>query len=392
MSGTSISRKVVVAGVGYSPIARRTGRSEGSLAVEACMNAIGDAGFTTQDIDGLAVWPDRISTAFEGPSIAYMYRALGLSNVRYYQAFGVGPGQMSSIVGATYAIASGAARVVVCFRAHLRQEQRYYVPGTLSDDANVAAGDLAFRAPYGVPAGAPRSALWAQRHAYEFGTTDEHRGAVVLTCREHAQLNPRAVWYGTPLTMSEYLESDLISSPLRILDCDMPVDGAVGVVLTSAEYERDLPRRPVYIDALAHGTGPSLSFDTWPDVTFMAGREIASELWSRSSVTPDDVDVCQLYDGFSTLALCWLEDLGFVGKGEAGDWFLEGRGKLRGGDLPVNTDGGQLGVGRLHGFGKLAETVHQLRGECGERQVANAQVGLTSAGAGPLGTAILLTI
>jgi acetyl-CoA acetyltransferase len=380
--------KVVVAGVGYSEIGRSTGRSEGSLAIEACNRAITDAGMTPGDVDGIAAWPDRISSVFEGPPLAYVHRALGLESVRYWQAFGAGPGQLSSVIGAVHAIAAGAADVVLCYRAHLRQETRFYVPGGVS--AQSVTGDMALRAPYGLPAGTPRYALWAQRHAYERGYTDEDRGAVVLTCREHAQLNPRAVWYGKPLTMDEYLRSDIIASPLRILDCDMPIDGAVAAVLTAADRVPDLPKRPVYVNAMASCTGPTLDSEAWPDMSSMASRYAANEMWGMTDLGPKDVDVAQIYDGFSSLTLSWLEDMGFVGPGESGDFLREGRGGL-GGDLPICTDGGSLGGGRLHGFSKLAEAVEQLRGECGQRQVEGAQVAAVCNGGGPIAATFLLT-
>jgi len=385
-----IRREVIVSGVGYSQIGRSTGRSEGSLALEACKNAIADAGFTVDDIDGISVWPDRISSVFEGPSIAYMQRALGLKQTRYWQAFGTGPAQLSSVIGAIHAIVSGAAETVICYRAHLRQEQRFYVAGSTGAGGMLASGDSAFKAPYGVPAGSPRFALWAQRHAYEYGTTDEHRAAVVLTCREHAQLNPRAIWYGTPLTLDEYLGADLISSPLRILDCDMPVDGAVALIFSSADRAPDLRAKPIYVESLGHATGPSIDPDRWPDATTMASKYAGQEMWARTDLEPKDIDVAQIYDGFSVLAIGWLEGLGFTKKGEAGDWLVEGNGKL-GGQMPICTDGGQLGGGRLHGFGKVAETVLQLRGEAGQRQVQGAEVGITCAGGGPSATSMILT-
>src|ERR1039458_2833166 len=153
-----IRREVVISGVGYSQIARTTGRSEGSLALEACKNAISDSGLTVDDIDGIAVWPDRISSVFEGPSIAYMQRALGLKQTRYWQAFGTGPAPLSSAIGAIYAIVSGAAESVICYRADLRQEQRFSVAGSPGATGMLASGDSAFKAPYGVPAGSPRFA------------------------------------------------------------------------------------------------------------------------------------------------------------------------------------------------------------------------------------------
>jgi acetyl-CoA acetyltransferase len=385
----ALRRKVVVAGVGYSAIGRRTGRTEGSLALEACNAAIADSGLRREDIDGLAVWPDRVSSVFEGPPIAYMYRALGLSNARYWQALGTGPSQLSSLIAAVHAIAAGAAGTVICYRAHLRQEHRFYAPAMGS--ASTAAGATALTAPYGVPGGAPRFALWAQRHAFEYGTTDEHRGAVVLLCREHAQHNPRAVWRGTPLTMDRYLSSEVIASPLRVLDCDMPVDGAVALVLTRADRAADLRGRPVFVESIGQAAGPALDPDYWPDVTHMASRYASAQMWAGTDLKPADVDVAQIYDGFSTLALCWIEDLGFTAKGDAGSWIAEGGGQMNSA-MPICTDGGQLGGGRLHGFGKVAEAVLQLRGECGERQVPGAEVGLSCAGGGPNATALLLTV
>ena len=172
------------------------------------------------------------------------------------------------------------------------------------------------------------------------------------------------------------VESALAASPLRILDCDMPVDGAVAVVLTRADRAGALRSKPVRIESLGHATGSTLDTEYWPDMTTMASRWAADEMWAGTDLGPADVDVAQLYDGFSSMTLCWLEDLGFVKKGEAGPWFAEGRGRL--------------GGGRLHGFGKLAEAVKQLRGECGERQVEGAEVALACVGGGAIASAMLL--
>jgi acetyl-CoA acetyltransferase len=322
--------------------------------------------------------------------MAYMHRALGLKKTKYWQAMGIGPGPMCSIVGAIHAMIAGAASTVICYRSHVRQEQtRYFIPGV--SDIQRASGEVAFRAPFGVPASAPRFAIWAQRHAYEFGTTDEHRGAVVLTCREHAQLNPSAIWKGTTLTMDEYLASDVTASPLRVLDCDMPVDGAVAVILTMADRVADIRGRPVYVESLGCAAGPTLEADAWPDMSYMASKFVAEQLWSGTSLEPADVDVAEVYDGFSSLAICWLEDMGFVKKGEAGPFLLEGRGRI-GSDLPICTDGGQLGAGRIHGLRQLAEATLQLRGECHEHQVAGAEVAVACVGGGPSGVALLLTV
>jgi acetyl-CoA acetyltransferase len=225
---------------------------------------------------------------------------------------------------------------------------------------------------------------------HEYGTTEEDLGAVVLTCREHAQLNPAAAWYGHPLTMEEYLAAPMIASPLRILDCDYPIDGAVAIILTRADLASKLRHEPVYVNSVAHATGPDPDWDNWDDLGTMTSAHCAEQLWAGTDLKPSDVDVAEIYDGFSHLALNWFEDLGFVDKGDAGAFFREGRAKL-GGDLPCCTDGGQLGGGRLHGFGKVAEATMQLRGQCGDRQVEGAEVAVACSGGGPIGSALLLT-
>jgi acetyl-CoA acetyltransferase len=392
MVASAFAGQVAIAGIGYSEIGRRTGRTEGSLGLEAVLAAIADAGLSPQDVEGVTAYPDRVyGRAFEGPSITYVQRALNMRRTLFWQAMGWGPGQFAAIVSAAYAIAAGAADVVVCYRAHGRQETNF---NARTDDVSTAKDDLAFRSPYGVPAGAPRLAMWATRHMFEYGTTEDDLCAVVLNNRENAQLNPRAAWHGSPLTREDYYASPVISSPFRVLDCDMPVDGAVALVLVSTRRfgsDTGPGGKPlVKIESMAEATGPDLDWDQWADQTEMASRYVGEQLWAQSSIARSDVDCVQAYDGFSWLALCWMEDLGFVAKGAAGEFFRSGRGRVIGGDLPTCTDGGQLGGGRLHGFGKLAESVTQLRGEAGERQVAGASVAVACAGGGPIGAALIL--
>jgi acetyl-CoA acetyltransferase len=387
-SNRPIQNQVIVAGVGYSEIARDTGRSEGSLTLEASLNAIADAGMTVDDIDGITTFPDRVSSAFEGPPITYMQRALGMTSIRYWQAMGWGPAQLTALVGAIYAIVGGGADTVLCYRGHKRQEHRFYTP--TASNLRLASGENAYRAPYGFWGGTPQLALWAKRYMHEFGLTEAQLGSVVVTCREHAQLNPRAVWCGHPLSIEEYFEQPMISSPFRIVDCDMPVDGAVAIVLTRADRAGSLPHKPVYVNSIGHATGPNCEWNQWPDFTTTATKFAADQLWEGTDLRPRDVDVAQLYDGFSWFVLCWLEDLGFCPKGEGGAWVAEGRGRL-GAELPICTDGGQLGGGRVHGFSKVAEAVLQIRGDCGARQVHGAEVAVACTGGGPIATTMLLT-
>jgi acetyl-CoA acetyltransferase len=224
-----------------------------------------------------------------------------------------------------------------------------------------------------------------------YGTTQRQLGSVVLTCRAHAAANPRAIWRDVPLDMDAYLASRWISTPFKVLDCDYPVDGAVAIVVSRASA-LDADGRPrVRVESIGASPGPETSWTQWPDYSTMAAHVAGERLWESSRFSPSDVHVAELYDGFSWLAIGWLEGLGFVPAGRGGPFFEEGRGRVGTGDLPVCTDGGQLGAGRLHGFGKVAQAVAQLRGEAGSMQVPGASVAIASAGGGPSGGVMLLT-
>lgn len=379
---------VYVTGVGYSDIARDSGRTEGALAVEAARRAIADAGLDRNDIDGMTMFPVRSNppVAFQGPSLDYVQRSLGLNRLRLQMPVGSGAGQLQAVLAAYYALAAGQADHVVVYRSHLRQARRFL---PFAAESRAAFDEDAFTAPYGGTGGAARLAMWAQRHMYEYGTTQEQMGAVSVLCRAHASTNPRAVWQ-TPVTLDEYMASRWVAEPFKLLDCDYPVDGAVALVLSRQGPATDT-RAPVRVECTGHGTGPDTSWLQWRDYTEMGSRYAAEDLWSKTALKPTDVDVAELYDGFTWLTICWLEDLGFVQKGEGGPYFEAGNGYVSSPGLSICTDGGQLGVGRLHGFGKVAQAVNQLRGEAGANQHPGAEVALASAGGGPGGAAVLLT-
>jgi acetyl-CoA acetyltransferase len=251
-------------------------------------------------------------------------------------------------------------------------------------------GFAAFFIPFGAMSAANWLALYARRHMHEFGTRREHLAAIALNGRRHAALNPKAV-YREPMSMEDYLGARLVSEPFGLYDCDAPVDGSTAVVVSSTEAARDLRKPGVRFHAVGTAIRSRPVWDQWPDITTMAARDAAAHMWSRSELRPADVDTAQLYDGFSFLALAWLEALGFCKRGESGP-FVEGGGRIGlGGELPLNTWGGQLSGGRLHGFGFVAEAVRQLRRECGERQVPDCEVAAVGVGGGPIAGCMLLT-
>jgi acetyl-CoA acetyltransferase len=194
-----------------------------------------------------------------------------------------------------------------------------------------------------------------------------------------------------PLSMDDYLESRFIAEPLRLLDCDYPVTGACAALMTTAERARDLARMPITVESSAFGTGNNPDWVFTDDFLFGGTIGCARRLWAASDFGPGDVDIAELYDGFTHITMSWVEALGLCGIGEFGAWVEEGRRIGPGGALPINTNGGQLASGRLHGLSFLTEAVAQLRGECGARQVDGARVAVVANAHGPQCGAMVLT-
>lgn len=253
-----------------------------------------------------------------------------------------------------------------------------------------ASGPAQFSAPYGLGGGIIQTmGMRKQRRIFEFGGSTEDYGHIAVNGRQWGGLNERAA-LRQPITMDDYLESRPIADPLLLLDCDYPVNGACAAIITTAERAADLAQPVVLVDAIAYGTGSNPDWVYADDFLFGGTRDCARRLWSNASVGPADVDVAELYDGFTHIVISWIEALGLCGIGEFGDWVDGGRRIGPGGSLPLNTHGGQLSEGRMHGLGFLTEAVLQLRGECGNRQVPDAQVSVVSNAHGPQCGAMVL--
>jgi acetyl-CoA acetyltransferase/uncharacterized OB-fold protein len=387
-----LERRAILSGVGQSQIGRRLFRTDMDLTVEAALAAIADAGLGPDDVDGIASYPGAMGAApagFAGPGIVEVQDALGLS-VNWHLAGPEGPAQISPVIAAALAVAAGLARHVLVYRT-VSEATAAADTGRLGIGAGSRdmRGFGAFLIPYGAMSAANWIACMAVRHMHEFGTTREQLGAIALAARRHAALNPAAI-YRDPMTMDDYLGARMVTWPFGLYDCDAPCDGSTAVIVSSADAARDLPKPAVRVNAVGTAMRSRPSWDQWEDLTTMASRDAARQLWSRTDLTPADVDVAQLYDGFSFLTLAWLEALGFCAKGEGGPFVTSGAIGLDGA-LPLNTWGGQLSGGRLHGFGFLAEAIRQLRGECGARQVKDAEVAVVATGGGPVAGCMLLT-
>ncbi|MGZ4512094.1 MAG: thiolase family protein [Mycobacterium sp.] len=395
---TLFEKDAILSGIGISRIGRRTGIVGLELTLEAVRAAIEDAGLVASDIDGIATLGDTPAEDVNAQ--------LGIEAADCGSGFGTG-GLLSPVMSACRAVAERRARHVVVYRTI--QMLGGTVP--VKPQENAPAPPLArmFEAPEGaerpavgamddvndlVAANAYSAANWlalnCRRHMELYGTTKQQLGWVALNGRRNAALNPRAV-YRDPMTMADYLGARPVSTPFGLLDCDVPIDGSIAVVVSHAEYARDCPHRAVAVQAIggSDGAGGWFHRDDYPK---MAMSDAAAQMWSRTDLKPSDLKVAELYDGFTFLTIAWLEALGICGDGEAGPYVEGGARIARDGELPLNTYGGQLSAGRMHGYWALHEGCLQLRGEAGERQVSQRpDVGVVSVGGGPVAGCMLLT-
>ena len=384
----------VISGIGQSDVGRRLGRSGLSLTVDAALDALADSGLHRADIDGLSTWPGGSGPApgFTGAGVWDVKDALGL-NLEWFSGGSETAGQLGAIVNAVAAIRAGLATHVLCFRTVW--ESTAQTTGRRASVIGSGGGRIEGSHQWMVPFGAASATNWAgllaTRHFHEYGTTREQVAGLATTLRANAGMNPKAV-LRDPMTLDDYLNSRMISEPLCLFDCDIPVDGSTAVIVSAAGAAADLGAQPVDIEAMGTALHGRPYWDQYADLTSMAAHDAAEALWRNTTLTARDVDIAQLYDGFSILTLIWLEALGLCGKGEAGPFVAGGSRIARTGELPLNTGGGQLSAGRLHGFGHLHEACVQLRDVGGDRQVpGHPEVAVVAAGGGYLGGALLLT-
>jgi len=384
----------VISGIGQSDVGRRLGRSGLSLTVQAVLGALADAGLDRSAIDGLSTWPGGSGPApgFTGAGVWEVKDALGL-NLEWFSGGSETAGQLGAIVNAVAAIRARLATHVLCFRTVC--ESTAQTAGrrasVIGSGGGRVEGPHQWMVPYGAVSAANWAGLLAARHFHEFGTTREQVAGLATTLRANAALNPKAV-LRDPMSVEDYLGARMISEPLCLFDCDIPVDGCTAVIVSAAEAAVDLGTQAVCIEAMGAALYGRPYWDQYADLTSMAAHDAAEALWCNTSLTARDVDIAQLYDGFSILTLIWLEALGLCGKGEAGPFVAGGNRIARTGELPLNSGGGQLSAGRLHGFGHLHEACVQLRGVAGDRQVPGGpEVAVVAAGGGYLGGALLLT-
>jgi acetyl-CoA acetyltransferase len=370
-----------IAGIGATEFSKNSGRSELRLAVEACRAALEDAGLGPADVDGM------VTFSMDSNAEIAVARELGAGELTFFGLVGYGGGAACATVQhAGMAVASGAARVVLCYRAlNERSGHRFgQVAGGALAGVTSSAIDNGWHYPMGLATPAATVAMAARRYMHVFGATSADFGAVAVADRRHAATNPAAWFYQRPITLADHQESRWICEPLRLLDCCQETDGAVAVLVTSLERARSLRKEPVVIRAAAQGSGVNQYTMTSyyrDDLTSLPEMGVvARQLWAQAGLRPGDIRTAVLYDHFTPYVLMQLEALGFCARGEARHFIAGGRIEL-GGVLPLNPHGGQLGEGYLHGMNGIAEAVRQVRGSSVNQVPGDGPV-LVTAGSG----------
>ena len=371
----SLFEKGAITGVGETTYMRGTDRTPLSLQLEASLNAIADAGLSPRDIDG--VIPYGASAVAED-----FVTNFGIEDLRFSATTPMGGASpVAAIQCAVAAIAAGICNHVLLslgrtgysggrIGARVTQMPQFHVIGE-------------FEMPSGAIAPAQLYAAMARRHMELYGTTSRQFGEIAVSTRHNATLNANATMTKA-ITLEDHQASRMISDPLRLLDCSLESDGGAAVVISSAERARDMRRPPVVVMGIAEGHPDSPSAITQrPEMTRLGLAKAAPKAFAMAGVTHDDIDVAEIYDCFTYIVLCQLEDAGFCGKGEGGAFVESGAIRL-GGRLPINTHGGLLSQAHMAGMNHIVELVRQLRGEAGAAQVRDATVGMVT-GYGDMG-------
>jgi acetyl-CoA acetyltransferase len=378
---SAIHDRTAIVGIGQTEYSAASGKSEIRLCLDAILAALGDAGLSASDVDGLV----RFGLSQTNCSEPWVAHNLGIPELRFWGSIDLGGAAACALIShAASAVAAGLAETIVCYRALNGSSGRR--PGT-SDTLQLFDGQDpmmdAHITPQGLGAPVQFFSLLARRHMHEYGTTHEQLAEISVAFREHANRNPCAQMHSKSLTREECAEAPVIASPLRRYDCCLQTDGAAAFVITSAERAAALRKPPVYIKGAGQSSlpghyGPLWSILLRSDLMESPSRALAQRLYKETGFEPAMIDVAQLYDCFTITALVQLEEWGFCAKGEGGPLAASGALTLDG-ELPANTAGGNLSEGYLHGVNHILEGVRQLRGES-TSQVVGAQVCLVTAG------------
>ncbi|MBV9040169.1 MAG: lipid-transfer protein [Acidimicrobiia bacterium] len=389
-NGSGLAGKAAIVGIGATEFSKDSGRTELRLATEAVKMALDDAGLAPSDVDGMVTFTMDSNDEIE------IARSVGIGDLTYFSRIHHGGGAACGTVhSAAMAVATGAAEVVVTYRALNGRSWSRFGAGVQRRQPipNADGVHYGWLVPFGLLTPAQWVAMFARRYMHAYGATSADFGTVAVADRRHAANNPNAWFYEQPITLEDHQASRWIVEPLHLLDCCQESDGAVAQIVTTVERARDLKQPPVVIAAAAQGAGrdqESMTSYYRDDMTGLPEMGVvARQLWAQSGLKTDDIRTAVLYDHFTPFVLAQLEEFGFCGRGEAKD-FIAGGAIEVGGRLPVNTNGGQLGEAYVHGMNGISEGVRQVRGTS-VNQVEGDGAVLVTAGTGVPTSGLILT-
>lgn len=360
---SNVSGKYAIAGIGNTAYGKLPGRSSYSLNIEAIKNALDDCGLKVADVDGLLCkYP---TSNFESIYAAKIAQQLGIYPKVLATIDQAGASNIGMIHYAISAIEAGMCETVVCS----------YGDNPLTRSRAAYAKPRGEGAPYGLFGTPSAYAMITQRHMFEYGTTSEQLAAIAVSNRKNAMKNPNAM-FKKEMTIEDHQNSPIVADPLRLFDICPITDGGAAVVVTSADRAKDLRKKPIYI------MGVGQSHISWEvpyrsNLTESGAKRSGEMAYKMAGMGPEDMDIAQIYDCYTSVALITLEDYGFCKKGEGGDFVSSGNIELNG-SLPMNTSGGLLSETGMPGMQLILEGVRQLRGECVERQVKEAETCIIS--------------
>nr|WP_134001645.1 lipid-transfer protein [Streptomyces sp. 846.5] len=382
MGEAMLKDRTAIVGIGQTRFAKSLDEPEKTLACRAVLAALDDAGIDPSEVDALA------SYTMEETDEVELAKSIGAGDITFFSRTGFGGGgSCATVAHLAMAVATGQASVGVAWRS--RKRGSGVRPWT---NTGVQLPTPAqWTRPFGLLRPADEIAMLARRYMHEYGATRDHLFNVALACRNRANQNPAAVMYERPLTREMYMDARWISEPLCLYDNCLETDGALACVVVGAERARDCRQRPVYVHSVAQGLPAQHHgmVNYWNDDPLTGPAWTAArQLWKTADLGPQDVDTAQIYDAFTPLIPLSLEGYGFCGRGE-GAAYTEGGALELGGRLPINTAGGGLSEGYVHGFNLINEGVRQLRGSS-TSQVPDAATCLVTAGEGVPTSALLL--
>lgn len=379
--------KTAIIGLGATEFSQNCGRSELRMALEAILDAVKDAGIKVSDIDGMVNYSMDTAEQIE------VVRQLGIPNLSFFSKtpYG-GGGSCATIAHAVAAIESGMANTVVCYRS-IRDASGPVTYGDFEPTRVSQDVHMGMNHPYGLLTPVSWVAMFAQRYNHKYGIKDGQLAPVALVNRENANRNPKAIFHSRSLSLDEYMNSPINVEPLRRHDCCLSTDGAVAIIVTRADLAKDLRHKPAYISGAIQGmstNGEVMTSYAREDITVLHEVEAyGKKLFDMAGITPKEIDVAQFYDAFSPLVPMQLEALGFVGKGEGVD-YIEGGHRIRpDGELPINTSGGLMSEGYIHGMNLIAEGVRQVRGTS-TTQINDIEYSLVTGGLGVPSSGLIL--